>query len=45
VGDEDDRRVERLELALEPFEVLHVEVVRRLVQQEQVGASGQGTGE
>ena len=39
VGDEDDGRVDRLELALEPLEVLDVEVVRRLVEQEQVGAA------
>ena len=38
MGDEDHRRVERLELALEPLEVLDVEVVRRLVEEEQVGA-------
>jgi hypothetical protein len=38
VGDEDDGRVDRLELALEPFEVLDVEVVRGLVEEEQVGA-------
>ena len=35
--DEDHRGVERLELALEPLEALDVEVVRRLVEQEQVG--------
>ena len=37
VRDEDDRRVDRLELALEPLEALDVEVVRRLVEEEQVG--------
>ena len=36
VGDEDHSRVERLELPFEPFEALDVEVVRRLVEQEQV---------
>ena len=42
VGDEDDRRVERLQLLLEPLEVLDVEVVRRLVEEQQVGIAGQG---
>ena len=37
--DENDRRVDRLELALEPLEVLHVEVVRRLVEEEEIRAS------
>ena len=37
VGDEDDRRIERRELVLEPLEALDVEVVRRLVEQQQVG--------
>src|SRR6187397_1626943 len=41
VCDEDDRSVERLELTLEPLEVLHVEVVRRLVEQEEIRASGE----
>ena len=40
--DEDDRGIDRLELAFEPLEVLDVEVVRRLVEQEQVGAAGEG---
>ena len=39
VCDEDDGRVDRLELALEPLEVLDVEVVRGLVEQEQVRAT------
>ena len=39
VRDENDRRVDRLELALEPLEVLHVEVVRRLVEEEEIRAS------
>ena len=34
---EDDRRVEGLQLLLEPLEILDVEVVRRLVEQQQVG--------
>ena len=37
VRDEHDRCVERGQLALEPLEALDVEVVRRLVQQQQVG--------
>ena len=41
VRDEDDGGVDRLELALEPLEVLHVEVVRRLVEQEEIRASGE----
>ena len=39
VGDEDDARVDRLELPLEPLEVLDVQMVRRLVEQEQVGSA------
>ena len=42
VRDEDDGGVERLELLLEPLEVLDVEVVRRLVQEQQVGITGEG---
>ena len=45
VRDEDDRSVDRLELPLEPLEVLDVEVVRRLVEQEQVGAARERAGE
>ena len=40
MGDEDHSRVERLELPFEPFEALDVEVVRRLVEQEQVRIDG-----
>jgi hypothetical protein len=36
VRDEDHRGVERRELGLEPLEALHVEVVGRLVEQQQV---------
>ena len=43
--DEDDRGVDRLELALEPLEVLHVEVVRRLVEEEEIRASGKSARE
>ena len=45
VRDQDHRRVERLQLLLEPLEVLDVEVVRRLVQQQQVGIAGERAGE
>jgi hypothetical protein len=41
VCDEDDGCVDRLELALQPLEVLDVEVVRRLVEQQQIGTAGQ----
>ena len=41
VRDEHDGRVERGQLALEPLEALDVEVVRRLVQQQQVGIGGE----
>jgi hypothetical protein len=37
VGDHDDRGVERLELGLQPLERVDVEVVGRLVEQQQVG--------
>ena len=43
--DEDDRGVERLQLLLEPLEALDVEVVRRLVEQQQVGIAGERAGE
>ena len=39
VGDEDHGSVDRRQLALEPFEALDVEVVRRLVEQEQIGVA------
>ena len=39
--DEDHRRVEALQLALEPFEAGDVEMVRRLVQQQQVGIAAE----
>ena len=45
VGDEDHRGVERRQLALEPLEALDVEVVRRLVEQQQVGIAGEGARE
>ena len=41
VRDEDHRGVEREQLALEPLEAGHVEVVRRLVQQQQVGVAAE----
>ena len=45
MGDEHDRRVERRQLALEPLEALHVEVVRRLVEQEEVRVGREGARE
>ena len=39
--DEDHRGVERLQLALEPLEARDVEVVRRLVEQQQVGVAAE----
>ena len=45
MGDEDHRGVERRQLALEPLEALDVEVVRRLVEQQQVGIGGEGARE
>ena len=45
VGDEHDRRVERLQRLLEPLERLDVEVVRRLVEQQQVGVAGERAGQ
>ena len=45
VGDEDDRRIERLEQLLQPLERLDVEVVRRLVEQQQVGLRRESAGE
>ena len=36
MSDEDHGRVERLELALEPFEALDVQVVRRLVEKKEI---------
>ena len=41
--DQDHGGIDRLELALEPLEVLDVEVVGRLVEQEQVGAPRERT--
>ena len=38
---EDDRGVDRLELALEPLEARDVEVVRRLVQEQEVGVAAE----
>jgi hypothetical protein len=45
VGDEDDRRVELLQGLLEPLERLDVEVVRRLVEQQEVRAGRERAGE
>src|SRR6185437_14767471 len=45
VRDEDDGGVQRRELALEPFDARDVEVVRRLVEEEEVGVAGERAGE
>ena len=39
--DEDHRGVESLQLALEPLEILDVQMVRRLVEEEQIGVAGE----
>jgi hypothetical protein len=44
VGDEDHGRVERLQLALEPLEARHVEVVRRLVEEQEIGVAAERPG-
>ena len=41
VRDDHDSGIERLQLALEPLEALDVEVVRRLVQQQQIGIAAE----
>ena len=43
--DEDDRGVDRLELALEPLEARDVEVVRRLVEEQQIGVAAERAGQ
>ena len=43
--DEDHGGVERLELALEPLDALHVQVVRRLVQEYEIRVAGKGSGQ
>ena len=43
--DEDDGGVDRRQLALEPLEALDVEVVRRLVEEQQVGVAGERAAE
>ena len=45
MGDEDHRSVERAEPVLQPLEAPHVEMVRRLVEQQEVGIAGQRTAE
>ena len=42
MGDHDDRRVEADERLLEPLERLDVEVVRGLVEEQEVGLRGEG---
>ena len=43
VRDEQDGRLDRGQLALEPFDARDVQVVRRLVEEEEVRIAGQGT--
>src|SRR6188472_3078483 len=45
VRDEDDGRVDRLQLALEPLETRDVEVVRGLVEEQEVGIAAEGARE
>jgi hypothetical protein len=45
VRDEDDRGVDRLELPLEPLEARDVEVVRRLVEEQEVRVAAECSGE
>jgi len=45
VGDQHDGGVERLQMRLQPLERLDVEVVGRLVEQQQVGVAGQRAGQ
>ena len=45
VGDEDDGGIEVDEVALEPLQRGNVEMVRRLVEQQQVGAGGERAGQ
>src|SRR5207248_3762763 len=45
VCDEDDGGVQRLQLTLEPLEAGHVEMVRRLVEEEQVWIAAERSGE
>jgi hypothetical protein len=45
VRDEDDAGIDRRELLLEPLDRRHVEVVRRLVQQQHVWLPGEGAAE
>jgi hypothetical protein len=45
VGDQDHGRVEAGQVALEPLERRYVQVVGRLVEQEQVGVGREGSGE
>ena len=41
VRDENHRSIERLQLALEPLEARDVQVVRRLVEQEEIGVASE----
>ncbi len=43
--DEDDGCVDRLQLALQPLEARYIEMVRRLVEEQQVGIAAESAGE
>ena len=45
VRDEDDRSVDRLQLALQPLEARHVQVVGRLVEEQQVRVAAERAGQ
>ena len=45
MGDEHDGGVDRGQLPLEPLEAVDVEMVRRLVEEQQVGVAGEGSAE
>ena len=45
MGDEHDGGVDRGQLPLEPLEAVDVEMVRRLVEEQQVGVAGEGAAE
>src|SRR5215210_210410 len=45
VCDDHDSRVERLQLALEPFEAFDVQVVRRLVEEQEIRVAAERTRE
>ena len=45
MGDEDDGGIQRLQLVLEPLEALDVEMVRRLVEEQEIRLDGERTGQ